>query len=63
MEQDYKPFFLVNARLFWTSGMLDFFLEASNLFDVKYRDLGSVIQPGFWLFAGLNASLGTSEQH
>ncbi len=61
VEHDYKPFFLVNTRLFYTAGMLELFLEASNLFDVKYRDLGSVIQPGFWLFIGLNANLGTFE--
>jgi iron complex outermembrane receptor protein len=63
LEHDYKPFLLVNARLFWTPGIFDIFLEASNLFDIKYRDLGSVIQPGLWLFAGLNTSLGASVPH
>ena len=63
MEHDYKPFLLVNARLYWTTGILKIFLETSNLFDVEYRDLGSVIQPGFWLFAGLNTSLSSSDPY
>ena len=63
MEHAYKPYFLVNARLYWTPGILEVFLETSNLFNVEYRDLGSIIQPGFWLFAGLNTSLSPSDPH
>jgi vitamin B12 transporter len=61
LELDYKPFLLVNARLYWKPGITEIFLEASNLFDVKYRDLGSAIQPGLWLFGGLNVKLGSSD--
>ncbi|HJX72251.1 MAG TPA: TonB-dependent receptor, partial [Bacteroidales bacterium] len=63
MEHEYRPFLLVNTRLYWKPGITEVFLETSNLFNVKYRDLGSVIQPGFWLFAGINISLISSDSH
>lgn len=57
-EQSYKPFLLTDAKLSWNPGFAELYLEASNLFDVRYRDFGSIVQPGFWLFAGMNITFG-----
>ena len=49
----YKPFWLVNAKLHWRRKRLTFFAEASNIFDVTYRDISNVIQPGRWITGGV----------
>lgn len=59
-ELDYNLFFITNARLYWKAEYIELFLEASNLFNAKYRDFGSVIQPGRWIFAGMSVNLYSS---
>ncbi|MBN2214325.1 MAG: TonB-dependent receptor [Bacteroidales bacterium] len=61
VEHDYKPFLLVNARLYWKPGITEIYMETSNLLNVKYRDLGSIVQPGIWFYAGLNIHLSTAD--
>ena len=63
LENEYKPFLLVNARLYWKPGIPEVFLEASNLFNVEYRDFGSTVQPGFWFYAGVSINLRSSVAH
>ncbi|UCH13742.1 MAG: TonB-dependent receptor [Bacteroidales bacterium] len=49
----YKSFWLVNAKLHWRRKRLTFFAEASNIFNVTYRDISNVIQPGRWITGGV----------
>lgn len=49
----YKSFWLVNAKLHWSRKRLNFFAEASNIFNVTYRDISNVIQPGRWITGGV----------
>ncbi|MBN2613058.1 MAG: TonB-dependent receptor [Bacteroidales bacterium] len=56
-EQAYKPFFLLNARFQLNLKDGEAYLEGSNLLNAKYRDFGSVVQPGVWIFAGVNMHL------
>jgi len=60
VENEYSLFFLANARLYWKPKYVELYLEAANIFNTKYRDFGSVIQPGRWIFAGMNIDLNFS---
>jgi iron complex outermembrane receptor protein len=55
--QDYKPYFLTDARLTWKLNQWKIYAEANNLFDTTYHDYGLVEQPGRWLMAGFSFSL------
>jgi vitamin B12 transporter len=49
----YLPFWLINAKMRWNRKNLNFFVEASNIFNVTYRDISNVIQPGRWITGGV----------
>ncbi len=52
-EVDYKPFILVDSRLYWSKKRTTCYLEASNLFNKGYHDFGNVHEPGRWLKIGV----------
>lgn len=52
-EVEYKPFWLVDARLNWSRKGTNVYLEASNLLNRTYWDFGNIEQPGTWLKAGI----------
>jgi vitamin B12 transporter len=52
--EPYKPFWQVNTRIMWKSPSTEFYVMATNLFDVKYYDLGTVEQPGRWISLGIS---------
>ena len=54
---NYKPYFLTDARLTWTETHWKLYAEANNLFDASYHDYGLVEQPGRWLIAGVNLNI------
>ena len=54
---DYKPYWLVDARLTWQKPSYELYLKANNLFDTTYHDYGLVPQPGRWLIAGVSLYL------
>ncbi len=54
---DYKPFWLTDLRLQWSEKKYKVFIDANNLFDTHYYDLGNVPQPGRWMKAGVQVSL------
>ena len=54
---DYKPYFVADARLTWQQSKWKAYIEANNLFDASYRDYGLVEQPGRWLIAGIGLRL------
>ena len=49
----YKPFMLVDARLYWKEKHYLVYVEATNLFDVKYYDFGGIAQPYSWVRGGV----------
>ena len=55
--QNYKPYFLTDARLTWKADKWKLYVEANNLFDTSYHDYGLVEQPGRWLIAGISVHL------
>ncbi len=57
-ETPYKSFVAVDTRITYEKPNWNFYVEAANLFDVKYQDIGNILMPGRWIRAGLNLSLG-----
>jgi iron complex outermembrane receptor protein len=49
----YLPFWLINTKMQYRRKNLNFFAEASNIFDITYRDISNVIQPGRWITGGV----------
>jgi iron complex outermembrane receptor protein len=54
---NFKPYWLSDAKLSWNKNYLTIYVEANNVFDVSYIDVGSLIQPGRWLKAGVVVDL------
>ena len=54
---DGQRYALVNARLGATRGRLTLHVDASNLFDVTYRETAGVAMPGRWILAGWSNQL------
>ncbi|MCU4157685.1 TonB-dependent receptor [Carboxylicivirga sp. A043] len=53
----YQPFWLTDVRLQWSADTYKIFIDANNVFDEQYYDLGNVVQPGRWIKAGVRVSL------
>lgn len=52
-ERGFEPVFLLDLRITHHSQWFEVFVEASNLFNETYVDIGNVPQPGRWLRAGI----------
>ena len=53
IEQLYEPFLLIDTKLTYSFRKFHIFLEATNLLDADYYDIGNVIQPGRWTIVGI----------
>jgi iron complex outermembrane receptor protein len=53
----FEPFTLLNLKLSWDEKHFTLFAEANNIFDVAYFDYAGLVQPGFWLTAGVKVKL------
>lgn len=49
----YPKFALIDLKIQWSEKNYLIYLEANNLLDRKYFDLGSVPQPGIWIKGGV----------
>ena len=49
----YRTVFLLNTKIKYTIPHFVFYLQADNLLNQVYRDIGSVIMPGIWVSGGL----------
>ncbi|WP_167613681.1 TonB-dependent receptor plug domain-containing protein [Maribellus sediminis] len=56
-EVPYDPFWLVDGKLSYKSKGMSLFASVNNIFNVRYNDIGNVIQPGRWLKAGISWEL------
>ena len=48
----YHPYATLDAKLQWDASRYQVYLQATNITNHRYYDLGSVPQPGIWLMAG-----------
>jgi iron complex outermembrane receptor protein len=53
----FRPFWLVDTRVFWQQKYYSLFVEASNLLNTKYVDVASLTQPGRWIKAGIKLNI------
>ncbi len=51
-EKNYDPFLLIDARLNWEKGNWIVYLEATNILNENYFDIGNITMPGRWVRAG-----------
>ena len=56
-QRSYEAFWLVDAKLYWQKPNYTVYLEASNLLDHNYYDMGNITQPGRWIRAGVKLNL------
>ncbi len=54
VEKSYEPFWIADAKALYRKGDLAIFLEASNIFNTRYADIGNIPQPGRWLISGIS---------
>ena len=53
----YHPYFMLDAKMKWEARRYQLYVQATNLTDHRYYDLGSVPQPGLWVTAGARLRL------
>lgn len=50
--EDYTPYATLDLKLQWTHPHYDVYVQATNLTNRRYQDLGNIRQPGIWVMAG-----------
>ena len=56
--RDYEPYFLLDGRLQWEKGICRLYVDATNITDSRYCDLGGIPLPGAWGTAGVALTIG-----
>ncbi len=56
--RDFKPYFLLDGRLSWEKGICRLYVDATNLTDTRYCDMGGIPLPGRWFTGGLTLTIG-----
>ena len=54
----YEPYFLLDGRLQWEKGICRLYVDATNITDSRYCDLGGIPLPGAWVTAGVALTIG-----
>ncbi|MCD7971179.1 MAG: TonB-dependent receptor [Candidatus Azobacteroides sp.] len=52
-EEPYQAYGVLDAKINWQNNNWQAYLEATNIFDKAYYDVGNIPQPGFWLMGGV----------
>ena len=53
----YRPYSIVDARMWWNAAKYKLYVEANNLLSKRYVDVGNVPQPGTWITAGCSVNV------
>lgn len=61
-ETVYPKFVTIDARVNYQGDNWNCFIEAANITDKKYQDIGNVQLPGRWLRGGVNISLNLEKR-
>ena len=56
--RDFKPYFLLDGRLSWEKGVCRLYVDATNITDTRYCDLGGIRLPGAWVTGGVVLTIG-----
>ena len=57
-ERGYKPYFLLDGRLQWEKGLCRLYVDATNITDTRYCDIGGIRLPGVWCTGGVVLTIG-----
>ncbi len=52
-EKPYENVFLINAKITYYKPLFVIYLQANNLLNRPYHDIGSVLMPGIWVMGGV----------
>ena len=55
--QKYKTYSLLSLKLRWINDIFELYAQADNITNVKYYDIGNVVQPGIWIMCGIKYKL------
>lgn len=58
VARSFVPYFLLDARVSWSKGPVRLYIDATNLTDTSYCDMGGLPLPGLWLGGGLTLTIG-----
>lgn len=53
----YHPYAMIDAKMQWETPRYQLYIQATNITNHRYYDLGSVPQPGIWVMAGARLRL------
>ena len=56
--RDFKPYFLLDARLAWEKGICRLYVDGMNVTDTRYCDMGGIPLPGAWVTGGVVLTIG-----
>ncbi|MCM1151861.1 MAG: TonB-dependent receptor [Alistipes sp.] len=56
--RDFEPYFLLDARLAWEKSFCRLYVDATNVTDTRYCDMGGIPLPGAWVTAGVVLTFG-----
>lgn len=56
--RDFKPYFLLDGRLSWEKGICRLYVDATNMTDTRYCDMGGIPLPGAWITGGMTLTIG-----
>ncbi len=56
----FRPYWLADAKVYYSTSNLQVFTIISNLFDARYSDVGNLIQPGRWITVGFQINFDLS---
>ncbi len=56
-KKKYKNIFITDLKIFWQNNRFNIFTEASNLFNINYKELGNIKMSGRWIKAGIKINL------
>ncbi|MBQ9293863.1 MAG: TonB-dependent receptor [Bacteroidaceae bacterium] len=59
----YHPYWSLDAKMQWEAPTYNLYVQATNITDHRYYDLGSVPQPGIWVMAGAKVKLNLNKKH
>lgn len=57
-ERAFEPYFLLDGRLQWEKGWCRLYVDATNITDTRYCDMGGIPLPGFWCTGGIVVTFG-----
>ncbi len=52
-QQGYKPYFLLDGRLAWERGLVQLYVDATNITGTRYFDFGGLPMPRTWASGGI----------